>query len=175
MRRFLIPASLLLALPLSLLPAQAADMARCSASTPRINPPPNVPLPPDPANPPSPNWQPIASAGGCTTQFQVANAARVVAKLHPDPGFTGTLGLRVAGTNALFAEFSASYVNGQMVNGIDTQEFNIFVGTWRLDVFLGGPTLPGNNKPAVGTYSGSVSPIAAAPTPEPTPTETPAV
>lgn len=152
MRRFLLT-SLVLALPLSMLPAQAAELGACSASTPRINPPPGVGVPPTGA----PNWQPIATSGGCTATVQISEPTQVVAAIKVDPSFAGSVGLRVAGPNALFTQFSGTFANDSLIQGDESRTITLPVGTWRMDVYLTGPGLPGNNRAAVGTYGGSLS------------------
>lgn len=161
MRRFMLLASLALVLPT---PAHAAtEIASCAVSTPRLAPPPGIPIPP--AIPPNvPMWAPYDPVESCTPQeFTTTAAQSVTTLLDPDDGFFGIAGLRVRGPSALYSQIEATFANGTMVSGEETLTFTLPAGTWTLDVFLGGTLLPpgagfrSTGSFSVGTYRGSIS------------------
>lgn len=162
MRRFLLLASLALIAPA---PAQAAAvLASCGIFTPRIAPPPNIPVPP-PIPPSSvPAWAPYDPVEGCQPQtFTTTVSQQVTTLLHPDADFVGIAGLRIRGPNALYSQIEGTFANGTLVSGEETLTFTLPAGTWTLDVFLGGSLLPNGSgfrstgSFSVGTYRGSVS------------------
>ena len=158
MRRFLLIASLALILPA---PAHAAtQLAGCGISTPRIAPPPNVPIPPNSV----PIWAPYRPVEACQPQtFTTTVSQQVTTLLSPDDDFFGIAGLRIRGPNALYSQFEGTFVAGTLVSGDETKTFTLPAGTWTLDVFLGGALLPpgtgfrSTGSFSVGTYRGSVS------------------
>lgn len=164
MRRFLILASLALALPAA--PAQAAELASCSATTPRIASPPNVPIPPNNV----PMWVPWSANASCFKSFTTTTAGNVTALVDPDPTFVGIVGLRVRGPNALYFQFEGTYVGGDLVSGQASNTVPMPAGSWQLEVYLGGTPITIPNTPpippqqqfrtgflSIGTYRGSVS------------------
>lgn len=160
MRRFMLLASLVLIVPA---PSHAATViASCGAFTPRIAPPPNIPVPP--AIPPGsvPMWAPYDPVEACFTLFQQMTTATVTTLVNPDDDFFGIVGLRVAGVNGLFIQYEGTYVAGELVSGDETKTFTMLPGNWRLEVYLGGTTIPGSGGMrtgsfSVGTYRGSMS------------------
>jgi len=88
--------------------------------------------------------------------------ASVTTLVNPDEDFTGIVGLRVRGPNALFTQYEGTYVAGELVSGDETKTFTLAVGTWTMEVYLGGTSIPNSGGMrtgsfSVGTYRGSMS------------------
>lgn len=158
MRRSFLAAAVVAALVPVTQPAHAETIiASCSAFSPRIAPPPNVPIPPNNI----PNWAPYDPVEACFATFQMTTAGTVTTELTPDATFFGQLGLRVRGPNALYTQYEGVFANGELVSGVGASSFTLPVGTWTLDVYLAGTPLQGTGMRtgsfSIGAYSGRIS------------------
>lgn len=143
MRRLLI-ATLLVAAPLVPGTARAELIATCGAFTPAI----------------SNTASPIRPVESCIAPFEIKGLSKsVTTLLQPENTFTGRLGLRVRGPNALWTQYSGIFVSGQLVNGQASKTFTISPGDWLLEVYVDGPAAhpvtPGHA--AIGEYRGTIS------------------